>query len=308
MPVRTLSFTAAIFLCALSVHAQENQPARGRLPDGRAFRTDVEGNQLVDYIAELEVGIETLNRQLESAQEELRDKETALTICKAGVKEGLKEKSLPVPGFVPGNLAPASSVPTQSCDPQNARIAQAESEIRTLRDDRDIIATKLGDQLKDCREELAENSTRASARLGAAENSAEKERKAEFVVDTVSDPVKTDPRPVIAVPKLIGAETAASKAEQPSLDTPAAVRIEPNPAKMRGLDALRGKVYTQLNQVKNSAMKCGREKGSSECGQALLTIETLRRKALEAQDPSELSGVTSEIQSVRQLVSQAMRE
>lgn len=37
---------------------------RGRLPDGRAFRTDADGNQVIDYIAELETTVDALTQQV----------------------------------------------------------------------------------------------------------------------------------------------------------------------------------------------------------------------------------------------------
>ena len=45
---------------------------KGRLPDGRAYRTDAEGYQLVDYIAELELKIEELQNKLISQDNEQR--------------------------------------------------------------------------------------------------------------------------------------------------------------------------------------------------------------------------------------------
>ena len=46
---------------------------RGRLPNGSAFRTDENGTQLVDYIAELEVTNESLESQMRTMQAELND-------------------------------------------------------------------------------------------------------------------------------------------------------------------------------------------------------------------------------------------
>jgi regulator of replication initiation timing len=67
-----------IFLVAgliLSSNGFSEDLLRGRLPDGRAFRTDATGNQIIDYIAELEVTIEALNRQVYGLQAELEEKE-----------------------------------------------------------------------------------------------------------------------------------------------------------------------------------------------------------------------------------------
>ncbi len=81
-------------LCCQLVIAEE--PARGRLPDGRAFRTDSDGTQLVDYIAELEVNIESLNRQVLSLQDEVHDKEQQIQRLSKGLSQKLevKEKNL----------------------------------------------------------------------------------------------------------------------------------------------------------------------------------------------------------------------
>jgi len=51
------------------------EDSRGRLPDGRAFRTDEQGNQLVDYIAELEVNAEALQRRVHGLEDELSEKQ-----------------------------------------------------------------------------------------------------------------------------------------------------------------------------------------------------------------------------------------
>src|SRR5689334_17604677 len=69
---------------------------RGRLADGRAFRTDDQGNQLVDYIAELEVNIESLERQVRGLEDENRSKQAAIARLQKGDKaEGtLTERSI----------------------------------------------------------------------------------------------------------------------------------------------------------------------------------------------------------------------
>lgn len=60
------------------------EPERGRLPDGRAFRTDAEGNQLVDYIAELELSVEALTRQVRGLEDENRDKQAIIGRLQSG--------------------------------------------------------------------------------------------------------------------------------------------------------------------------------------------------------------------------------
>jgi hypothetical protein len=49
------------------------EPSNGRLPDGRAFRTDSQGSVMVDYIAELELEADSLRRQVQSLEEEVTE-------------------------------------------------------------------------------------------------------------------------------------------------------------------------------------------------------------------------------------------
>lgn len=78
----------AIFLSlsvvSLSARVLADDPARGRLPDGRAFRTDSDGVQLVDYIAELEVNIEALNRRVSGLEGEVTEKQHQIERLAAG--------------------------------------------------------------------------------------------------------------------------------------------------------------------------------------------------------------------------------
>jgi hypothetical protein len=60
-------------LLALAFVTLAQAEDRGRLPNGTAYRTDENGTQLVDYIAELEVTNETLEGQVRSLKTELAD-------------------------------------------------------------------------------------------------------------------------------------------------------------------------------------------------------------------------------------------
>lgn len=78
-----LGLFACLFLalspCSQFVLADDAQSERGRLPDGRAFRTDQEGNQLVDYIAELELEKEGLEGRIFKLQDQVREAQTGAT-------------------------------------------------------------------------------------------------------------------------------------------------------------------------------------------------------------------------------------
>ena len=91
----TGAFLPSILLAVLLVtpslaRSDDGESERGRLPDGRAFRTDVAGNEIVDYIAELEVSIEQLNRRIYGLEEEVKTRDSMLARIPA-------EKSCPPP-------------------------------------------------------------------------------------------------------------------------------------------------------------------------------------------------------------------
>jgi hypothetical protein len=79
---RHLNWVLVVALSAFSLHTlgknvclADDEPRRGLLADGRAFRTDENGNQLVDYIAELEVSVEALERRVYGLEDELKEKQ-----------------------------------------------------------------------------------------------------------------------------------------------------------------------------------------------------------------------------------------
>jgi chromosome segregation ATPase len=69
---------------------------RGRTSDGRAFRTDNNGNQIIDYIAELELGLEAKERQLQGLEQELQEKQQLVDRLRTGKAEvaGVEERDL----------------------------------------------------------------------------------------------------------------------------------------------------------------------------------------------------------------------
>jgi len=70
------------------------KPKSGTLPDGRPFRTDAEGNQLIDYVAELESSVTYLKDRVGQLEQELDTSKQALVRFKEG--EGCEEpRALP---------------------------------------------------------------------------------------------------------------------------------------------------------------------------------------------------------------------
>jgi hypothetical protein len=86
-------------------------PLRGRLPDGRAFRTDGGGNQIVDYIAELELTVEQLNRRVHGLEDEVLEKRELLTrLNKGDAPAPFRERTVETSAKVepPALVVPAS--------------------------------------------------------------------------------------------------------------------------------------------------------------------------------------------------------
>ena len=106
-----------VFLFFIPVlHAEEAE--RGRLPDGRAFRTGVDGTQLVDYIAELEVSVESLNRQVQGLEDENKEKQAVIDRLRGGgeFKPTLQERDLGARTHQAASRAPVQ--PQLPCEPK----------------------------------------------------------------------------------------------------------------------------------------------------------------------------------------------
>ncbi|NDC37574.1 MAG: hypothetical protein EBZ48_05930 [Proteobacteria bacterium] len=86
----------AAALCSGHGALAEDSPRRGLLADGRAFRTDQNGNQLVDYIAELEVNVESLEKRVYGLEDEIKEKQAVIDrLQKGGAADAsLRERDL----------------------------------------------------------------------------------------------------------------------------------------------------------------------------------------------------------------------
>lgn len=142
-----LSTVLAAFLLAIpyvALSEDESEPSRGRLADGRAFRTDAQGNQLVDYIAELEMSVEQLNRKVNGLEFEVAEKQKQVDRLQS---QGISDRKLAERDLLNGQAAkfsesvrgadnhnipaqqfkesqPAVSCPPQECSVQVAPVQQ----------------------------------------------------------------------------------------------------------------------------------------------------------------------------------------
>jgi predicted nucleic acid-binding Zn-ribbon protein len=120
-------FVLAISALPSPSHAKDEE--RGRLADGRAFRTDGEGNQLVDYIAELEVTAEALQTQVQGLESELKEKNAKLTVLEEqqGCAKPLTERALTATQAAPANVT--------RCETEHTRINQLVALLESARED-----------------------------------------------------------------------------------------------------------------------------------------------------------------------------
>lgn len=91
-------------------YVQAEDGERGRLPDGRAFRTDSDGTQLVDYIAELELQVETLTRQVHGLEDESQARQAVIDRLRAGGAES--------PQLRETDLTRKNPAPATPCEPK----------------------------------------------------------------------------------------------------------------------------------------------------------------------------------------------
>ncbi|RIL09433.1 MAG: hypothetical protein DCC75_06520 [Proteobacteria bacterium] len=209
-----------IFACP----AWAEEAARGRLPDGRAFRTDAEGVQLVDYIAELELNIDSLNRRVYGLEDEVKAKQeiiSRLETGRAAASPALKERDMlaeAVLAEAPVEKQPepvGRQVPVpDDCQPKLAAVSQ---EVDALR-----ASLEVEKQIKD--KEIAElNGQLANLKLNLQQNEA---RSSELSAKLLEKTAQT--QPVL------------------QHDTKAGLSM----AKLRALESIRGQLNTDLNQAR----------------------------------------------------------
>lgn len=140
---KSILFSIAFALAAIPVRAEDSEPERGRLPDGRAFRTDAQGNQLVDYIAELELSIEQLTRRVHGLEFEAEEKQNQINrLSKAGVQgHDVEERDL-LSGRSPAPQADRFAAPERMACPQpvdcSAQVASTQQMLEKARFDLDV--------------------------------------------------------------------------------------------------------------------------------------------------------------------------
>lgn len=157
---RLLPILLGLSLCAPQGAAADPAAKRGRAPDGRAFRVDKEGMQITDYIAELEVTVDDLRRQVHALEDELDEKRDRLDQLASGK---------PAPQLKETNLVGQERTAAPDCSlaiaPLRAQVQQlqaAEQQLRAAEQQRQLAA--------------ANGSTQAQAQIQQLEHALEQSR------------------------------------------------------------------------------------------------------------------------------------
>lgn len=109
----SILFAASVSMILIAPGAGAEEDAKnGRLSDGRAFRTDSNGNQLVDYIAELELSVTTLKQQLREVESELEVKSASCSSTSQPSKADTSTRSV---SAEPAAQCPEIKCPSTDC-------------------------------------------------------------------------------------------------------------------------------------------------------------------------------------------------
>ncbi|MBX7138211.1 MAG: hypothetical protein K1X83_09520 [Oligoflexia bacterium] len=367
--LRILIILALTTVYIAPVQAEED-PLRGRLPDGRAFRTDAKGNQLVDYVAELELAVEGLNRRVQGLELETQEKQKVIDRLNSGAPQTgtLSETDL-LPGGA--NLQNAKAEPAKIDCPPAPVLAPVvddsqKEEILELRSRNQLLQGKLDSSAK----ELANLRTVLTSRTGASdtqlrrnmeamrtdlevekqmveqensglrtqiselnrrltENSNELQTLRSRVSDRDGsiaelraslDQAARDKQEMQALrvtapatPNLDYREVKIKTDQGPSLEQEdQSERAAYSPARMRAVESVRGSMLTDLNKV--GALISTRDKLYREYStrshtvgfrpaaarsQRNLTVEAVRRQAMQASSVHELSELKNDINQIK---------
>ncbi|MFM1848323.1 MAG: hypothetical protein RL417_1797 [Pseudomonadota bacterium] len=144
MTIRPRIVLIAVLSFVPCVGGADDAP-RGRLADGRAYRTDDQGNQLVDYIAELEVNAEALNRRIVGLEDELAEKGRVIDRLSRGESGAAAFQGTLTERHIVGSPSePAASGAVGELTRAKSEISRLQSEITELRRTHERTADRAG--------------------------------------------------------------------------------------------------------------------------------------------------------------------
>lgn len=241
-------FIAILILVSCGTFAFAAGPSKnGRLADGRAFRTDAQGNQLVDYIAELELSVDALNRRVQGLEYELQQKQAELQRVAAG---GTSTQQVNERDLI-GLEKPAQENPIQE------KSAQCPSCPQTVCPEVDcsllLQQTSQANAAKEKNHQQLVNQVQGDLeiekRMHALETSQLKARLESLEADLAAQKSELSTKAGLLLTKDKEIERIKLESARQMLQADEA-RAEFSSTKMRALDSVRGSLLTEFNQVR----------------------------------------------------------
>ena len=236
--LRCSAASAAVLALALSCSGNYGiaaEPERGRLADGRAYRTDSQGNQLIDYIAELELEVDSLNRRVQGLEYEVITKQQTIDRLNAGenAEPDLKERDIPLSAgsrpdsFAVEAVAGSADAAQADCRPHD-NYSQLQGELAEARNLLEEERGRCRKQAETDREKIALLET--SLKSSRSEGETPEIEPARRMID-----MRARLAPPPDVSKSYGRRAQTERA--------------PSPVRQRALEVMRGSVNTELNQI-----------------------------------------------------------
>ena len=316
--------TAFLLVLSFSATAQE----LGRLPDGRAFRTDTEGNQVVDYIAELEATVDALTKQVIAYEDAGASK---ITTCEpqACTPQVIKEE-VRVPVDCP-------KAETQDCSNEIENIKAAkESEAKAK-------ITLLNSEIDSLRGELlqkADNSNESEAKASLSVKLMEKEEEhtqALKEISSLKDALEVEKSKVAEIISVSAEEKARLVAAKQALEVKIAEKqnIEPvivakvveqpkvnvsirQPAELEpsdGFKSLKSTVLAETNRIlslqgtRDTLYASGKNQGSALMISPTLarssdgkSLKALKEETIDASGLRDLLQIRKSLSEVRKIL------
>ena len=327
MFARTVFVSLSLLSLVFTLPFASAEDERGRLPDGRAFRTDAQGNQLVDYIAELELAVEGLQRRVNGLEDEVKAKQAQVQRLQGGnfAEPQLKEKDI-------GGAVSSTQVAT-NCDQYVKQVKHYAQLLEDKKLDAEIIGQRHTEELEKAksdvrkleaalREKSEENAT-ILAKVSGNEREIEDLRKEKESVAVQLAEQKALPPRVVEVPRIESQPVLERKPLYISRDGVSESRAGSDAfmksrsqavqslqdkmlkdiSSLEGLIASRNTLYQQYTRkVKNPDMK------PQEIETSRRKIESLRRQVQSASMVHELAGIRGDINELRGEVQQEIAQ
>jgi len=299
------------FISASFVSADDGK--LGRLPDGRAFRTDSQGNQLVDYIAELEINVEALTRQVRGLEDENQQKQGIIQRLQAsGAQEsGVTEKNL----SGNGNAVAVNSKESERCKTEiiekpcdcSSEKSKCEEKVADLQVDVDL-SRKRGEEIIRLKNEYSTLEAQSASLRSDNENL---QKQLTELRETREEDLR------VARANATKEQTAEREVVAANTDSRASIRLEGgvksempanaalNETRIQAVEVFRGRMLNDINSLqgliayRDRLLRETNQPAASDVAESKAQIAKLKTKIASATMVHELASVRGDVNTLR---------